>query len=49
MAKTFVRVKEMNKAAVYCRVSTEDQAQNGTSIESQREEVLKFISSDSIG
>ncbi|EKD44519.1 MAG: hypothetical protein ACD_71C00113G0001 [uncultured bacterium (gcode 4)] len=36
------------RCAIYCRVSTEDQANNGTSIDTQREEVLKFIQGDAI-
>jgi len=31
----------MNTAAVYCRVSTEDQEKEGTSLDSQREACLK--------
>lgn len=37
------------RCAIYCRVSTEDQANKWTSLESQREDCLKYIWSESVG
>ena len=34
--------KIMNKAAIYCRVSTEDQEREGTSLQTQLEACLKY-------
>lgn len=31
------------RCAIYCRVSTEDQAHHGTSLESQHEDCLKYV------
>ena len=36
-------IKQINNVYGYCRVSTQEQAQNGISLETQKDLITKFI------